>query len=408
MTRLDLLITDARIATMRRDEAGFGLIENGAIGVRDGTIAWVGDAAEAPQQSSRETMSLAGQWVTPALIDCHTHLVFGGDRAAEFEQRLAGASYEDIARAGGGILSTVKATRAASADELFEAALPRLDALIASGVATIEIKSGYGLDMDSELKMLEVARRLGTERGVTVITTLLAAHAVPPEYAGDADGWIDVVCSELIPAAAARGLADAVDAYCETIAFDSTQVARVFDAAGAHGIPVKLHADQLSDGGGAALAAQYSALSADHLEYSSNEGVAAMAAAGTAAVLLPGAFLTLSETQLPPVAELRRHGVPMAVATDCNPGTSPLASAREAMALACRLFRLTPQECLAGTTREAARALGLDDRGIIATGMRADLAAWDIGHPRDLGYWLGRNSLRHLFVAGRSVSLTAA
>ena len=406
MARWDLLLTDARIATMRRDVAGFDVIENGAVAISDGLIAWAGDAAEQPRESAVATRSLDGLWVTPALIDCHTHLVFGGDRAAEFEQRLAGASYEDIARAGGGILATGAATRAASADELFAAALPRLDALIASGVATIEIKSGYGLDVDSELKMLEVARRLGTERGVTVVTTLLAAHAIPPEHADDADGWIDVVCNELIPAAAERGLADAVDAYCETIAFDSAQVARVFDTARAQGIPVKLHADQLSDGGGAALAARYAALSADHLEYSSNAGVAAMAAAGTAAVLLPGAFLTLNETQLPPIAALRRHGVPMAVATDCNPGTSPLTSAREAMALASRLFRLTPEECLAGTTREAALALGLDDRGIIAAGMRADLAAWDISHPRDLGYWLGRNSLQHLFVAGRTVSLT--
>ena len=300
------------------------------------------------------------------------------------------------------------ATRAASEDELFAAALPRLDALIASGVATIEIKSGYGLDVDSELKMLEVARRLGDARDVTVVTTLLAAHAIPAEYRENADGWIDRVCEELIPAAAERGLADAVDAYCETIAFDTRQVARVFDAARKNGLPVKLHADQLSDGDGAALAASYSALSADHLEYSSPEGIAAMAAAGTAAVLLPGAFLTLNETQQPPVAALREHGVPIAIATDCNPGTSPLTSMREAMALASRLFRLTPRECVAGATREAALALGIEDRGIIHPGMRADLAVWDIDHPRDLAYWLGRNSLEHLFIAGRSVSLTGA
>jgi imidazolonepropionase len=408
MASWDLLITDARIATMRRDEGGFGVIENGAIGVRDGSIAWVGDASEATQESAREILSVGGQWITPALIDCHTHLVFGGDRAAEFEQRLSGASYEDIARAGGGILSTVRATRAASADELFDAALPRLDALMGSGVTTIEIKSGYGLDVDSELEMLEVARRLGDARGVTVVTTLLAAHAVPPEFSGNADGWIDVACSELIPAAADRGLADAVDAYCETIAFDAAQVARIFDAAREHGLAVKLHADQLSDADGAALAARYTALSADHLEYSSNAGIKAMADAGTAAVLLPGAFLTLNETQQPPVAACRELGVPMAVATDCNPGTSPMTSVREAMALACRLFRMTPEECLAGTTREAALALGLDDRGVIRVGMRADLAAWNIDHPRDLSYWLGRNPLTHLFTAGRSVSLTTA
>lgn len=407
MARWDLLLTNARIATLRRDAAGFGVIEDGTIAIRDGVIDWAGETAGLPSETAAATLSLDNRWVTPALVDCHTHLVFGGDRAAEFEQRLAGASYEDIARAGGGILSTVTATRTASADELFATALPRLDALIASGVATVEIKSGYGLDVDSELKMLDVARRLGTVRDVTIVTTLLGAHAIPPEYRDDADGWIKRVCDELIPAAAERGLADAVDAYCESIAFSPEQVARVFDAANAHGLPVKLHADQLSDGGGAALAARYSALSADHLEYSSDAGVAALAAAGTTAVLLPGAFLTLNETQRPPVAALREHGVPMAIATDCNPGTSPLTSVREAMALAARLFRLTPEECLAGATRQAARALGLDDRGIIATGMRADLAAWDIEHPRDLGYWLGRNSLAHLFIAGRSVSLTA-
>jgi imidazolonepropionase len=408
MARWDLLLTDARIATMRRETADFGVIEDGALAIRDGAIAWVGDTGELPRDSAAEMQSLGGRWITPALVDCHTHLVFGGDRAAEFEQRLGGASYEDIARAGGGILSTVKATRATSADELFAAALPRLDALISSGVATVEIKSGYGLDVDSELKMLEVARRLGTARDVTIVTTLLAAHAIPPEFSDDADGWIERVCAELIPAAAERGLADAVDAYCETIAFNSTQVARVFDAAREHGLPIKLHADQLSDGHGAALAASYSALSADHLEYSSEEGIAAMAGAGTAAVLLPGAFLTLNETQQPPVAALREHGVPIAIATDCNPGTSPLTSMQEAMALASRLFRLTPRECLAGATREAALALGLEDRGVIAAGRRADLAVWDIDHPRDLAYWLGRNALENLFIAGRSVSLTGA
>ena len=408
MTRWDLLLTDARVATMRRDLVDFGVIDSGAIAIHDGSIAWVGDARELPHTDAGERRSLDGLWVTPALVDCHTHLVFGGDRAAEFEQRLAGASYEAIARAGGGILSTVNATRSATADELFEAALPRLDALLASGVATIEIKSGYGLDIENELKMLEVARRLGAARDITIVTTLLAAHAVPPEFADDADGWIDVVCDELIPVAADRGLADAVDAYCERIAFDARQIARVFDAARRHGLPVKLHADQLSDGGGAALAARHSALSADHLEYSSADGIAAMAAAGTAAVLLPGAFLTLGETQRPPVAALREHAVPMAIATDCNPGTSPLTSLPDAMALASRLFGLTPAECLAGATREAARALGLDDRGIVKVGMRADLAAWRIDHPRDLGYWLGRNALAHLFVQGRSVSLTAA
>lgn len=408
MTRWDLLLTDVRVATMQGNGGDFGVIDDGAIAIREGAIAWVGDAREQPQSSARKQQSLGGLWVTPALVDCHTHLVFGGDRAAEFEQRLAGASYEDIARAGGGILSTVSATRAATADELFDAALPRLDALIASGVATVEIKSGYGLDVCNELKMLEVARRLGAARNVTIVTSLLAAHAVPPEFADNPDQWIDVVCDELIPAAVERGLADAVDAYCERIAFDAGQVARVFEAARQHGLPVKLHADQLSDGGGAALAARYSALSADHLEYSNDDGIAAMAAAGTCAVLLPGAFLTLGETRLPPIATLREHAAPMAIATDCNPGTSPLTSLREAMALASRLFGLTPAECLAGATRNAAAALGLGDRGTISAGMRADLAAWDINHPRDLGYWLGRDSLVHLFIEGRGVNLTAA
>ena len=407
MADWDLVLRDACIATMRRGASDYGAIENGAVAIADGRIAWLGPESALPGGTSTAASSLEGAWVTPALIDCHTHLVFAGDRALEFEQRLAGLSYEAITRAGGGILSTVRATRTASADALFDASLPRLEAIMASGVATVEIKSGYGLDIDSEIKMLEVARRLGEATPVDVRTTLLAAHTVPPEFSNDPDAYIDLICNELIPAAAERQLADAVDAYCETIAFDAAQIARVFTAAQAAGLPVKLHADQLSDGNGAALAAEFAALSADHLEYTSAEGVAAMAAAGTTAVLLPGAYLTLGETQKPPVSAFREHEVRMAIATDCNPGTSPLTSMREAMALGCRLFGLTPEECLAAATREAAVALGLgDDRGVLETGMRADLAVWNVGHVRELCYWLGRPSLAGLFIEGRSVSLT--
>jgi imidazolonepropionase len=349
-----------------------------------------------------ETHSLAGRWVTPALIDCHTHLVFGGQRAEEYEQRLRGVRYEDIAAQGGGILSTVKATRAASEEQLYRAALPRLQALAREGVATVEIKSGYGLDLDSELKMLRVARRLGETSGLTVRTTLLAAHTVAPEFAGDADAYIDYIAREIMPAALDQDLADAVDAYCESIAFDAGQVERLFRRAQDLGIRVKLHADQLSDGGGAALAARFGALSADHLEYTSQRGIRALAGSGTVAVLLPGAFLTLNEEQRPPVQELRDSDVPIALATDCNPGTSPLGSIHVAMGLASRLFGMTPEECLAGVTREAARALGLGhDRGTLDAGKRADLAIWDFDHPRELAYWLGAQPLADLLVAGR-------
>ena len=408
MSDWDLLLTDARIATMREGDGDYGIIDDGAVAISGGRLSWVGRAADKPGLKARATRSCGGKWLTPALIDCHTHLVFGGDRGGEFERRLAGTSYEDIARAGGGILSTVRATRDASADELFDASLPRLDALRSSGAATVEIKSGYGLDVDTEIRMLEVARRLGEASGVSVRTTLLAAHTVPPEFRDDADAYVDLVCEELIPAVAERGLADAVDAYLEDIAFTADQVARVFAAAQRHALPVKLHADQLTDGGGAELAARCGALSADHLEYSPEPGIAKMAAAGTCAVLLPGAFLTLGETQKPPVALLRRHRVPVAIATDCNPGTSPLTSVTAAMSFACRLFGLTPAECLAGTTRNAARALGLDDRGTIEAGRRADLALWDVTHPRDLSYWLGNAPLAGLFIAGLGVSLTGS
>lgn len=406
MADWDLLLTDARIATMQRGANDYGAILDGAIAIAGDTLAWVGAAADVPDKTATTTRSLSGRWVTPALIDCHTHLVFGGDRSAEFEQRLRGASYEEIARAGGGILSTVNATRAASENELFASADARLRQLAADGVATVEIKSGYGLDLENELKMLRVARRLGNSSDLTIRTTLLAAHAIPPEYRQDPDAYVALICEKLIPAAAREGLADAVDAYCESFAFSAEQVGRVFDTAKNHGLAVKLHADQLSDSGGAELAARYSALSADHLEYTSAGGVMAMANAGTAAVLLPGAFLTLGEKQQPPIDTLRKHKVPIALATDCNPGTSPLCSVLEAMALASRLFKLTPEECLAAATREAALALGLDaGRGTVEIGKRADIAIWDIEHPRALSYWLGVRPLSDLLIAGRNVSL---
>ncbi len=396
----DLLLTDASIATLSGDMPGYGEISNAALAVADGRIAWVGPEADLPSGTAAMTRSVAGRWLTPALIDCHTHLVFAGERSGEFEQRLNGASYEEIALAGGGILSTVRATRDASPDELLAAALPRVQALLAEGVATVEIKSGYGLDVDNELKMLNVARRLGKSSGISVCTTLLAAHAVPAEFEGKADDYVDLICDELLPEVAVRRLADAVDAYCESIAFGAPQIAKVFRSAKELDIPVKLHADQLSDGGGAELAAHFGALSADHLEYTSASGVEAMAKAGTVAVLLPGAFLTLGETQHPQVAALRSNGVPIAIASDCNPGTSPICSLRTAMMLASRLFGLTPLECLAGATREAARALGLaHDRGTLEAGKRADIAVWDIGHPRELAYWLGTPQLAELLLA---------
>lgn len=401
MADWDLLLTDARIATMSAESGGYGVIEDAALGIADGRIAWVGPASEQPGHNVAETRSLQQRWVTPALIDCHTHLIFGGDRAAEYEQRLAGVSYEQIARDGGGILSTVRATREAEIDTLYDSALTRIRQLARSGVATVEIKSGYGLDVNSELKMLAIARNLGESSGISVQTSLLAAHTVPPEYAGRADDYIDLICQELLPEVRERDLADAVDAYCESIAFDAPQIAKLFRAAKDAGIAVKLHADQLSDGGGAELAAHFKALSADHLEYSSVAGVNAMAKAGTAAVLLPGAFLTLAETQKPPIDALRDAGVPIALATDCNPGTSPLCSITYAMALGSRLFGLTPEECLAGVTREAAQALGLAyDRGTLEAGKRADIAIWDVNHPRDLAYWMGTNPLNALLVGG--------
>lgn len=401
MSQSNHILRNARIATMGAG-GPFGLIEDGAIAIAGEHIDWVGPATELPARcASWSAESLDGRLVTPALIDCHTHLVHGGHRAREFAMRLEGASYEAIARAGGGIVSTVAATRSASEDELVADAMRRLDHLIAEGVGTVEIKSGYGLETAAEAKMLRVARRLGRARPVQVCTTFLGAHAVPPEFEGNADAYIDLVCDEMLPAIHDAGLADAVDGFCETIAFSPDQIARVFDRAQALGLPVKLHAEQLSNLGGAALAASYGALSADHLEYLDGAGIAAMADAGTVAVLLPGAFYTLRETRLPPVDDLRRAGVAMALASDCNPGSSPLTSILLVLNMACTLFRLTPKEALAGVTREAARALGLaDEIGTIEAGRRADLAVWDVAEPEELAYRLGFNPLHRRIFRG--------
>ena len=388
------LLTNAALATMEHGGRPYGLVDEGAVALDDGRIAWCGPADAIPDDCAAwPRRDLGGRLVTPALIDCHTHIVYGGDRTREFEMRLEGASYEDIARAGGGIFSTVEATRKTDADALLAAALPRVDALIAEGISTLEVKSGYGLDIETELAMLRAARRIAGERPVRVRTSFLGAHAVPPEYAGRSDAYLDEVCLPALEAAHAQRLADAVDGFCEGIAFTPAQIERVFARARALGLPVKLHAEQLSDLGGAALAARHDALSADHLEYVGEAGVCALARSGTVAVLLPGAFYTLHETRHPPVELFRRHGVPMAISTDCNPGSSPLASLLLTMNMACTLFRLTPEEALAGATREAARALGLDDTGRIAPGLRADLAVWDVAHPAELAYRIGFNPL---------------
>ncbi|MFS0739777.1 imidazolonepropionase [Brevundimonas sp. 3P9-tot-E] len=388
---------------MTEGGAPYGAIENAAILIRDGRIAWVGPREDLPVHKAVETDRLGGRWVTPGLVDCHTHLVFGGDRSGEFERRLEGATYEEIARAGGGIVSSVRATREESEDQLYASALARLEGLKATGVTTVEIKSGYGLDHDSELKMLRVARRIGREAGVRVRTSYLGLHAVPPEHKADRAVYVDKAVDDILPAAHAEGLVDAVDAYCEPIAFSVEEVSRLFDKAEELGLPVKLHADQLSDGGGAALAARYQALSADHIEHTTEAGVKAMAEAGVVAVLLPGAFLMLRETQAPPIALLRQHGARMAVATDCNPGTSPVASMTAAINLACVQFRLTPEEALAGATRNAARALGLQDEiGTLEAGKAADLAVWDISRPAELAYWLGKPLLHRRYLAGRA------
>jgi imidazolonepropionase len=400
----DGLILGASLATLDAD-AGYAAVEDAALGWRDGVLTFVGSRTALPGEPAtlaRDVIQAEG-WITPGLVDCHTHLVFAGDRAGEFEQRLQGATYEQIARAGGGILSTVNAVRAASEDALLAQSLPRARALLHGGVTTFEIKSGYGLDFGNERKMLRVARRIGETLGVTVRTTYLAAHALPPEFSGDPDRYIGAVI-EWLPRLHVEGLVDAVDAFCEGIGFSPAQTRRVFESARALGVPVKLHADQLSDLGGAGLAADVGALSADHIEHTSEDGVRAMAQAGTVAVLLPGAFHVLRDTQLPPLASLRAHKVPMAVATDCNPGTSPLLSLRQAMQLACTHFRLTPQEALRGATIHAARALGLPDRGVLRAGMRADFVHWRIGQPAELCYWLGGDFAAGVFVAGKRVA----
>jgi imidazolonepropionase len=386
---------NAQLATLDERLPGLGIVENGAIAVEDGRIAFAGPESQLPAAfAGAETVDCEGRWITPGLIDCHTHLVHAGDRAHEFELRLSGASYEEIARAGGGIVSSVKALRAASEDALVRQTLPRLDALIAEGVTTVEIKSGYGLDTENELKSLRAARRIAEARDVTVRTTFLGAHALPPEMNGDKTAYIDKVVGEMLPAVAAEGLADAVDGFCEGIAFSPEDMARVFDAARAHGLPVKLHADQLSNLHGAALAARYGALSADHLEYTDDAGAAAMAKAGTVAVILPGAFYFIRETKKPPVALFRKHGVKMAVATDSNPGTSPLTSLLLTMNMAATLFGMTVEECIAGVTREAARALGLvDEVGTLEAGKWADFVLWDIGRPAELVYRMGFNPM---------------
>jgi imidazolonepropionase len=391
-----ILLTGVTAATMR---GGYGLIPDAALLIDGDRIAWIGPRMDAPQ--AEKTIDCNGLLLTPGLIDAHTHIVFGGNRAAEFEQRLNGASYADTARAGGGILSTVTATRAATEDDLVAQALPRLDAMIRQGATTVEVKSGYGLTIDDELKMLRAARRLATLRPVTITTTHLAAHAIPPEYAGRADAYIEDVAIPSLRAAHAEGLVDAVDAFCETIAFSPAQVDRLFAAARALGLRVKLHAEQLTDQGGASLATRYAALSADHLEYLSEGGIADMAVTGTIATILPGAFYTLRETQMPPIAALRAAGVPMAVATDCNPGSSPMTSLPLAMNMACTLFRMTPEEALLGTTAHAARALGLTDRGTLSPGLRADLCLWNAQHPAEISYYIGAYSLHKSIIGGQ-------
>ncbi|MFN6056767.1 MAG: imidazolonepropionase [Paracoccaceae bacterium] len=399
-----MLLTHATLATMTSDAGtgDYGLIPDAAVAIEGDRIAWAGPMADLPPAyRSLPAHDAEGRLVTPGLIDCHTHAVFAGHRAVEFELRLKGASYEEIARAGGGILSTVTATRGASEEALLALALPRIDQLIASGATTIEVKSGYGLTVADEVKMLRVARRIGASHPLTVKTTHLAAHAIPPEYKAQPKAYIAEVALPSLRAAHAEGLIDAVDAFCETIAFSVDDLAPLFAEARALGLPVKLHAEQLTDQGGAAFAAGHQAISADHLEYLSPEGIAAMAKAGTVAVILPGAFYTLRETQSPPIAALRQAGVPMAVATDLNPGSSPMASLTLAMNMACTLFRLTPQEALLGTTANAARALGLTDRGRIAPGLRADLCLWDADHPAELSYRIGATPLHARIFGGR-------
>lgn len=411
MADWDTIWINANLATMTAGGAPYGAIANAAVAVRGDRIAWIGPMADLsgkPEALADEVIDLAGKWVTPGLVDCHTHLVFGGSRAGEFEQRLQGVSYEEISRAGGGIVSTMKATREAAEDELVTAGLPRLSNLIRDGVTTVEIKSGYGLETAAEMKQLAAARTLGEKLPVGVQTTFLGAHALPPEFGGRQKDYIDLVIEEMLPEVAQSGTADAVDAFCESIGFTPAETEAVFAAAKAHNLPVKLHAEQLTDQGGAALAAKFGALSADHLEFVSEDGIRAMAAAGTVAVLLPGAYYILRETQLPPVDLFRKHNVPIAIASDFNPGSSPIPSLLLMLNMSCTLFRMTPEEALAGATRNAARALGLQaDRGTLEVGKRADLAIWNIDQPAELAYWAGYNPLHNLIHDGTAIDFDA-
>ena len=395
-----MLFKNATIATMT-NQGSYGLIECGALYIRDGKIDWVGKVSEIPSEFLHsKSEDLDGRLVTPGLIDCHTHIVYGGNRSVEFEMRLNGASYEDVARAGGGIISTVSDTRLSSIEDLVKDSLPRVDQLISEGVTLIEVKSGYGLDRETELKMLKAARQIQSERPVRVVTTFLGAHAVPPEYKGDPDTYIDTICIPTLHDANNEGLVDSVDAFCENIAFDVDQVERVFQSAKKMGLPVKVHSEQLSHMGGTKLAADYRALSADHIEYATAQDAKALSIAGTVAVLLPGAFYTLRETQLPPLLDLRNEKVPIAIATDCNPGSSPLTSILLTMNMACTLFQMTPQETLAGVTKNAAKALGKKDSGTIEIGNRADLCIWDVKHPAELSYRIGFNPLHRRIFGG--------
>ena len=402
MPSFDTVYVGFHAATMA-SESDYSTIEDAAIAIENGCIAWIGPACDLPNHTAT-MVNLGGGWVTPGLVDCHTHLVFGGDRSAEYEMRLQGASYEAISQAGGGIVSTVSDTRKASEEELLTSAKKRLQALMTDGVTCVEVKSGYGLDLATEAKMLRVARTLGEELSVTVRTTCLAAHALPQEYQGKADAYIDLVCEEIIPAIANAGLADAVDGFCEGIAFSVAQIERVFKTALAHNLPVKLHAEQLSNLGGSGLAARYKALSSDHLEYLSDADAIAMAASGTVAVILPGAFFCLKETKLPPIQRLRELGVPMAIASDCNPGSAPVLSLRLMMSMACTLFGFTPLEALQGVTRHGAQALGLgQSHGQLKVGYAADFVCWDVQKPAELSYWLCGQLVKHRAVAGQII-----
>ena len=407
MPRYDTLWINANLATMQPASGPYGAIRDGALACANGTIAWVGDRAElpdAPERLAARVVDARGQWITPGLIDPHTHVIFGGERVADFERRLGGQSYAASNQTGTGIAHSVTLTRAADEDALFESAAQRVRTMIANGTTTVEIKSGYGLDIETELRMLRVARRLGTELGITVRTTYLGAHVVPPEFANARESYISLVCNDMIPRIASEHLADAVDVFCDTIAFSRAETERIFEAARRHALPVKLHADQISDTGAARVAAAYHALSADHLEHTGEAGIAALAAARTTAVLLPGAYYYLREAVKPPVDALRRHEVPIALATDCNPGTSPILTLPTIMNMACVLFGLTPEEALAGVTRNAARALGLDDRGELRKGARCDLAIWNVSSPAELCYWLGASTCTGAIVAGIDVT----